>query len=108
MRHLLDLLTLLSLVTFLVVMAAIIETGLSLPLAGLATLFVLLPAWQFVSYRRQEAEKLRRINNGLCIECGYDLRSNTDHCPECGREFKPYEKMKLFWGEGEGGADGKL
>lgn len=28
----------------------------------------------------------RRAESGLCIHCGYDLRTKPTHCLECGRE----------------------
>jgi hypothetical protein len=38
----------------------------------------LLVVWRRSRWRR----KARRLN--LCIHCGYDLRANTERCPECG------------------------
>jgi hypothetical protein len=58
------------------------------------------------SYRRQRLRD-RRLERGLCFECGYDLRgsvgperpagpSDPEHalgqhrCPECGEAFDPF------------------
>lgn len=109
MNRLLDLLALLSPFLFVGVMAPKFYRGggLDLGVAGVAILLAVLAVWRFVAWQRRDAEHFRRIDNGLCVGCGYDLRSSTDHCPECGRKFKSYEKVKLRWGEGEGGLERK-
>jgi hypothetical protein len=51
------------------------------------TLMVVAPAVAIPLYGRnwwrwRTVEKRRRL--GLCPNCGYDLRSSADRCPECG------------------------
>jgi hypothetical protein len=43
-------------------------------------LFGLTPAVWLATFVR----KRRRLANGLCRHCGYDLRATPDRCPECG------------------------
>jgi len=42
--------------------------------------FALMPLVSILRIRKNA----RRVRNGLCATCGYDLRASPDRCPECG------------------------
>lgn len=59
----------------------------------------------YVIFTHQDARRAKRFMEGLCPDCGYDLRGQTDRCPECGREIPkpppltpyPYEHREDYY-----------
>jgi hypothetical protein len=53
---------------------------------------VLVPIWAILPasttamllVQMARARRTQRLNSGLCLRCGYDLRATPDRCPECG------------------------
>jgi hypothetical protein len=79
-------------------LAVLLIVGCLIFLAGAAVLVSVFPARLSLivlalilvagslSYRSARADEQRqhRRANGLCPECGYDLRATPGRCPECG------------------------
>ena len=53
------------------------------PLWFVALLAAPLPAWRGRTLARKRTAS-RRSSQGLCVQCGYDVRATPDRCPECG------------------------
>jgi len=57
--------------------------GLHFPAWSLAVLAAALPIGRVATFRRN-ALRRRQARDGKCLNCGYDLRSTPERCPECG------------------------
>ena len=63
-----------------------------------ALLMAALIAWQILSAVRDNLRKRReakRIRDGLCRKCGYDIRESAERCPECGAMIVRYNIPKM-------------
>lgn len=72
------------------------EMRIIIPLWLFTVVAALMPAfWVQKSWRRISHH--RRIIRGLCLNCGYDLRSHKpgEKCPECGTVITPINQQTL-------------
>ncbi len=58
------------------------EWSAAVPLWFLIPLSMIWPVCWWTLLRRNRL-RITRQNQGLCTNCGYDLRSTPDRCPEC-------------------------
>jgi hypothetical protein len=65
--------------------ATIKSRQLAVPLWCPTCLCAIAPA---IVGRRRRARQ-RRIREGRCLKCGYDLRASVERCPECGAALEP-------------------
>ena len=61
------------------------QWGVGVPFWAVAVLTVPSGAGWLLFYRTRLAR--RRVRDGLCPCCAYDLRGTPGRCPECGRGF---------------------
>jgi hypothetical protein len=58
--------------------------AIAVPFPLLIVIWAIPPLWWWLVHK-DRAEHLRRVEHGLCLNCGYDARQNmSDICPECG------------------------
>jgi hypothetical protein len=84
MRHLLDVITALSLLLCATLCALGVEVRDPVPVGCLLVLPTGWPTARACHYYRQRRVLRRRAAAGQCLSCGYDLRATPDRCPECG------------------------
>jgi hypothetical protein len=61
------------------------KTSISIPHWVFLILLLILPALQCHRILANNRRR-RRIRDGRCVHCGYDIRATPDRCPECGAE----------------------
>jgi hypothetical protein len=65
-----------------------ISRRLLLPSAFPTALFAIAPVHFILRFLRSRRRQTR-ISAGLCPNCGYDMRSSPERCPECGASRQP-------------------
>jgi len=55
-----------------------------IPHWAMILLFAITPAIWLYAKLRPASRRAQRLKQGLCVNCGYDLRASPDRCPECG------------------------
>jgi hypothetical protein len=58
----------------------LIGPRIRIPYWPIILITAIIPLFWYRAYRRL----VHRRKNGLCLNCGYDLRATLDRCPECG------------------------
>jgi hypothetical protein len=59
-----------------------------MPFWSIACVLAVLPVGWLLMRWRSGVNERRRIRQGVCRVCGYDLRATPDRCPECGTVAK--------------------
>jgi hypothetical protein len=58
---------------------------LLVPWPAIVILFGFAPIWYVSRALLKRSRRKKRISQGLCPKCGYDLRATHTKCPECGQ-----------------------
>lgn len=58
--------------------------AITAPVWAIAVVLSALPVLRALIVLRAVRRRRSRVRNGQCTECGYDLRSGHERCPECG------------------------
>jgi hypothetical protein len=66
-------------------------------LAGIGFLALVVYLVFGVILTRRADRRVRLLESGCCVNCGYDLRGTTDRCrcPECGTPYEIYARCRI-------------
>jgi hypothetical protein len=67
---------------------------LLVPWPAIVILFGFTPTWWGAKALLKRSKRNKRMSQGLCPKCGYDLRATHTKCPECGQS-KPADALVL-------------